>query len=476
MYKMVLYHYRSIENAIKEIRDCTFHFATRAELNDPLEGYVRVYWQGDKAAWEGLLRNFVCSLYQGIELYLLAADENMIRHNSLIIDLHQFDDVPLGEIIKELGDKFLEDESVQKFAAFYGRHKVKVFEEEFSFILRFVFYKALIICIQNNRERGIIPEEEADNLINIFSSFNKNPFPIDDIRDDLVNTVDREIALKVAKDTLDDLTEFQLIRLGLRDEMFLYGRHRDEKRHSVMEGKNQEAIRRRDWIEITVDFPKIYVDQLKEMMYPESYVVCFSGKNNNSAMWGNYADNHQGVCLIYETDSRNRIMMQGKKYSSLEMKPVSYCGEVIERNFFESFGRLNGKQIVTWLTGTEGRSSSFEVLNDINEWRRRYWSIYETKTYRKLKDWEYENEYRLAINNIFYDFDKAESRNLKYNPKILKGIIFGINTSEYDKLRIMEQLCVHADEYEDFTFYQAEYDHGRQEIHIRKKKIWNIFS
>ena len=52
---MVLYHYRSIENAIKEIRDCTFHFATRAELNDPLEGYVRVYWQGDKAAWEGLL-------------------------------------------------------------------------------------------------------------------------------------------------------------------------------------------------------------------------------------------------------------------------------------------------------------------------------------------------------------------------------------------------------------------------------------
>lgn len=170
-----------------------------------------------------------------------------------------------------------------------------------------------ITCIQNNRERGIIPEEEADNLINIFSPFNKNQFPYDNMRDDLVNTVDRETALKAAKDTLDDLTEFQLIRLGLSDEMFLYGRHRDEKRHSVIEGKNQEAIMRRDWIEITVDFPKIYVDQLKEMMYPESYVVCFSGRNNNSAMWGNYADNHQGVCLIYLFIRQNMIMA-GKKY------------------------------------------------------------------------------------------------------------------------------------------------------------------
>lgn len=28
------------------------------------ERYIRVCWQGDKAAWEGLLRNVVCGLYQ----------------------------------------------------------------------------------------------------------------------------------------------------------------------------------------------------------------------------------------------------------------------------------------------------------------------------------------------------------------------------------------------------------------------------
>ena len=43
---MILYRYRSIENAIKEIENETFHFATREELNDPIEGFVRVFWQG----------------------------------------------------------------------------------------------------------------------------------------------------------------------------------------------------------------------------------------------------------------------------------------------------------------------------------------------------------------------------------------------------------------------------------------------
>ena len=52
---MILYHYRPIDRALKEIGDCTLHFANCAdELNDPLEGYVRVFWQGDNAAWEGI--------------------------------------------------------------------------------------------------------------------------------------------------------------------------------------------------------------------------------------------------------------------------------------------------------------------------------------------------------------------------------------------------------------------------------------
>lgn len=49
--KMKLYHYRSISSALLEIENGTFHFASKEELNDPLEGFVRVFWQ--EIRWPG---------------------------------------------------------------------------------------------------------------------------------------------------------------------------------------------------------------------------------------------------------------------------------------------------------------------------------------------------------------------------------------------------------------------------------------
>ena len=42
--KNLSYHYRSINSALLEIENGTFHFASKEELNDPLEGFVRVFW------------------------------------------------------------------------------------------------------------------------------------------------------------------------------------------------------------------------------------------------------------------------------------------------------------------------------------------------------------------------------------------------------------------------------------------------
>ena len=51
---MLLYRYRSIKSAVKELSSGSFYFASKEELNDPLESYVRLYWKGDKPAVEGL--------------------------------------------------------------------------------------------------------------------------------------------------------------------------------------------------------------------------------------------------------------------------------------------------------------------------------------------------------------------------------------------------------------------------------------
>ena len=69
---MEVYHYRSIEAALLELSEGAFRFAKQEELNDPIEGYISVYWAGDRAAWEGLFRNYICSLYRCMDLFLKA--------------------------------------------------------------------------------------------------------------------------------------------------------------------------------------------------------------------------------------------------------------------------------------------------------------------------------------------------------------------------------------------------------------------
>lgn len=467
---MKLYHYRPIESAIKEIRDGTFHFASRNELNDPVEGYVRVFWQGDKAAWEGMLRNYICSLNQAITLYQLQGDEEMLRHRTLAVDLHHFDNVPLGKILKDLGDKFLEDEEVQKISAFYGNNRLKVDAGELCIILYFIHNRAMSICIQKSKKCGTISNEEADSLLKGISSFRDIPFPFEQMENKLLDLNHRAIITKAAESIIEDMCEIGFVRYGFEDESFLCGPRKDEDVKDTI----THARQKRNWLIVAVDFPRIYVEQLKDLIYPESYVVCFSGKNNNSVMWGNYADRHRGVCLIYEIGDKNSLTVRGDHAYNLEAKPVNYGGDIIERNFFESFGRLNYTQIRMWLTGTEGLSSAYEAIKSEDEWRQNYWNAYEAKTYKKLKAWEYENEYRLAITNTFYNFSQPESRNLKYDPKCLIGVIFGINTAEYDKWQIMKALREHVDDYENFIFYQAEYDEEGQTIAIRDKSLWRI--
>ena len=68
---MKLYHYRSISSALLEIENGTFHFASKEELNDPLEGFVRVFWQGDKMAWEGLFRHYIYSVARALKRYIM---------------------------------------------------------------------------------------------------------------------------------------------------------------------------------------------------------------------------------------------------------------------------------------------------------------------------------------------------------------------------------------------------------------------
>ncbi|MBO4779522.1 MAG: hypothetical protein J5497_02675, partial [Selenomonadaceae bacterium] len=127
---MKLYRYRTIESALAELDNGAFYFAEPKELNDPIEGYAKIFWQGDKSAWQGLLKNFVCSLFYGLQTYLLmskqihdAASENFLsdlQSKSLLPNLRHFDNSPLSRIFNELAEKFWAEDITRQVVDFYG--------------------------------------------------------------------------------------------------------------------------------------------------------------------------------------------------------------------------------------------------------------------------------------------------------------------------------------------------------------------
>ena len=298
---MNLYHYRSIENAILELEKGTFHFSTCEELNDPLEGYLKIFWQGDRIAWEGLLKNYICSVDNAITLYLLQADLDILQKNTLVMDIHSSNHVPLGKIWSQLTKKFVSDEEVEKIISFYGNNNIKVSKDELALLLRCFHTKVLFLCIESHMEHGTIDKSEGQRLLGIFKD-KTTGIPENLFEKNLLSEKERKIIIRIAKNYMQDILEY----FYLSNSNMLKSNSEDATQ-TVIDSDSEKENQMRNWLSIVADFPDTYTSQLIDFIYPSAYITCFSAKNNDSVMWGNYANNHKGICLIYETDDDNKI-------------------------------------------------------------------------------------------------------------------------------------------------------------------------
>lgn len=73
-------------------------------------------------------------------------------------------------------------------------------------------------------------------------------------------------------------------------------------------------------------------------------------------------------------------------------------------------------------------------------------------------------------------YDEPDKRKLKYRFEDLDGIIFGINTKESDKLKIIKIIFDKCKKYnrKKFNLYQAFYDNQKGEVDIIKIDILNL--
>ena len=449
---MKLYRYRSIKSALAELDNGAFYFAEPRELNDPIEGYAKIFWRGDKPAWQGLLKNFVCSLFYNLQIHLLmkgnsdsAAQENFLsdlQSRSLLPNLHHFDESPLSRIFVELAEKFWAEDVVRQVVDFYGGN-VKCYGRELEFILRTVTDAALKISVGKCKTLGLIRDDFDENFFDVAYEIS-----FDELKS--VSNAERKRRIDELENLNCDVMESGLLALKLNRP------------------SSNAAFRfKQNLLWLRFIFPRSYCERIKEIIYPNGYVVCFSDTPTNSAMWGNYADNHCGICFVYETKTFDGREFMNFAAKSLEVKPIKYSAQVIERNFFDTLRHLSFISAEDWLTGRGGvRSSKLdETTADA------YDDDYREKFYRKLNDWHHEREYRLFLSDKFYHYNNRFARCLRYDVDALKGIIFGIRTSTDDKLELIQRLTRLRKSLRDFEFWQAEYDDETQLISIREKNL-----
>lgn len=153
---------------------------------------------------------------------------------------------------------------------------------------------------------------------------------------------------------------------------------------------------------------KIYEDfndNLKEMML----VSCFTQKNENRVMWGNYADNNKGICIEYNL------------YDFKKDYLVKSCHEV---KYFSPDEYPDVTNILLNLL----KSDPLDFMD----------SIFLNKT----DDWGYEEEWRLIFRNdpFFRPFIKKINSNYYIKLPKPRTIYLGVNISDENKKKI-EEIC-----------------------------------
>ena len=460
----LFYRFRKTQNIFdfKELENQEIYFASNEELNDPMEGFKNLVFNGDKIVWRNLFKHYLLCFEFMYQTYLICGESHAKFEIDLIPIFRNSDDIETLKY-KELFKKiYLETfeiygQIIDKIAT---RTTPILKEELFKYL--YPFHMIALEIIQRNYEsEGLIPKRE--NALDIQNFIEQDNIKLIDVVEAMIQEHGQEKMDKFLRATSFFYEEFNFVQsINLKhtpNKLFL------------------------------LNFPQNYLRAIEKLTYPKNYVACFTGEDaiNNSSVWGHYGDNHKGICLMFKPNEKESLPFSNAKIGyggngvilgkiSLSFDKIIYGEAYPEIDFFRSLGRLPIPKLnATWYKDDDKKLSDIhsEVFTDEEKWRNGYWNKYSQNNLIKTKDWAYEDEYRLILNSgIDGEIDK-EYRILKYDFQNMRGLIFGINTTDEDKVKIFEIIQKKCAEYKrkDFEFYQAYYCNTNKNIQFKKFRI-----
>ena len=451
----LFYRFRTIEQLLDkydELENQEIYFARPDELNDPMEGYRDFIWQGDTIIWKSFIKHYLLCLERMCSILALSGEKYEMSADQIPVFIVE-DDFPTPqykELFNKITDCFFQHTELNDLVTLLASRSTPIRRNELILLLSAMHPIALKVILTEFESAGFISQRISDRQFadHLLKDIINSKF-IESLEETLLKEAEAENAINILFDaykTIQDQTDLIHRYSGMIDNS----------------KKNNNLVQ--------LEFPEIYVKQLEKLVYPPWYTACFMSDCRNSSIWGHYADNHKGVCLIFRTE-RQIIKLTGingwsyegplKGARNQKFYPIDYTRGYGQIDFFRSLGRVQVGKLKTFWYSDGSRTSicADEIFSSEKQWQEKYWENFFRDITVKANDWKYENEYRLILASAFDDFKEEENRKLHYDFKSLVGIIFGINTSREDKIRIMKIIddkCSKHDR-EDFKFYQAYY-------------------
>ncbi|WP_413693838.1 hypothetical protein [Psychromonas sp. KJ10-2] len=370
------YRFRSIKNLFgerSELERQSIFFAPPHLLNDPMEGFKDIYWQGDEIVWTNLFNHYLlCLMKWSIEFNIIGDDFDLEEHFDACVtvdDLHENFQVEFSVI----SERFIGGEYLKNLISGISIHRGKVENSELQCYLRIIHPFALYCIYERLEEISAVPENSFKNID--FSSLKK-------INDGYF----------VALEKLEAEYGEDKVRAFQNSNTFLFEQSNLALALSSGMSKFSRSL-------FTTAFTSLYVQKLEQLMFPGWFTACFMSECSNSSVWGNYGKNHTGVCMVFaaevDSDGNSHLSLDGsihgwgktgaiKGKSSFKFYPIKYEHKYKSINFFESIARLpEPSKYKSWFSWDGVVSSLAQIYTD--DWRQQYWDNFYNSVTKKQR-------------------------------------------------------------------------------------------